>query len=410
MQTIKHIHHEIGGSGGPSGYLRLLSQAINSASPPDDLRLIVEHLPLEPLSTSNSLSDVSLPSPLRETVICSNDDSRVARYLRAWLNRTRRMLEQISDSSRQEIFGHCDLLVVHNVFAAARILELWPLEARDKVVLMTHSPTPLTKEIISSEFCNLPEEELDEHPLVRALVSYETSVMQNVRTVLWPCEESQEGYSDWYEQFKSGAARAIFAETGVIRPTTNGITAEVLRRQWEVSPGQRTVLFIGRPHRHKGFETFLNFACSLRHEQSSKWVFIHAGQQPSPHYDISPIRHIGFQRSQGALYKAADLVMIPNRFSYFDIGALEAISMGARLAISSSGGHKLLLRACPTLPSIPSDLKSPKRLLEEVQALYDTNPARVETFQQCWSRRFTLHHFVANHIHAFRKLLEMKSS
>jgi glycosyltransferase involved in cell wall biosynthesis len=406
VKKIKHLHNMIGGKGGPAGYLGFLSQAIDRFGDLRDIQVSIEQPSPASHVEHSSFSKMLPPNQITEILenkLRDDEVDPITSSLKRWFCNTCEYLSQISPSDCKDFFD-CDLLVVHNVFAAGRIAQLCPEETQAKLLLMTHSPTYLSQEVASYWVPMATDEQVSCNTLVQALIAYETFIMRSLRAVVWPCKESQEGYGLWSQLYRDGLVKTLFAETCVPLPIVPFHPSD-LRRDWEIQPGQRVALFVGRPHKHKGYHQFLALARSAKESGNSNWVFVHAGNWPEPAYDNSLIRHVGFQPFQGPLYLAADLVLVPNQFSYFDIGALEAIGLGARIAISPTGGHKHLLNVCPGIPSIPVFDEAPQLLLDDLHELYDKEPWRKEQSKVCWENRYDIKHFLRYHLAAYQELL-----
>ena len=272
---------------------------------------------------------------------------------------------------------------------------------------MTHSPTFLAHELISAACPTTPEEELNADPCVRALVKREMDTMQAARAVLWPCAQAQEGYPEWWTLFQAGKAACVYAATGAARPEQKIAGAE-MRRQWGIAPDRRIALFIGRPHPHKGFDRFVDWADLNRRRGNSRWVFVHCGNSAASTRDLSSVHLAGYVSDNGAAYLAADLVLIPNKYSYFDLGMLEALSLGAPLALSPTGGHDYLTRTYPVIPTIPdgpAEVTWP--CLEEIAEDYAADPTRRQALRALWEQQFSLRPFYTNHTNLAGQLLKI---
>jgi glycosyltransferase involved in cell wall biosynthesis len=220
--------------------------------------------------------------------------------------------------------------------------------------------------------------------------------MQAARAVLWPCQEAQMGYPAWWELFKAGRVRNVYAETGTIKPVAKA-SPQAMRKSWGVTPDRRVALFIGRPHAHKGFDRFADWADLNKARGNARWTFVHCGSSVGANRDLSALKLAGYVTDNGAAYLAADLVLIPNRHSYFDLGALEAVSLGAKLALAPSGGHGYLVRTCPSIPAIPDGpAEASWQGLEQLAEEYATGEQRQQALLTAWQERFSLAPFYRN--------------
>lgn len=389
---VKHVHPKIEGNAGSPAYLGYLAESARLAGATGDVEIDIRQW----RSGSSSASHKAIG--LEEVVLnarAAYPSSPIASILYAWASDLIGILKGVDEAD--ELLIDCDLLFVHNVYAAGRLLELWPKEARERVVLMTHSPTYLALEVAAHAYEGLADDEIRDDPVQRYFVEYELNVMRSVRTVVWPCAEAQEGYPEWFDLYRQQKVRAHFATTGCTSPKIDKSAAEQ-RRLWDIGSDQKVAVFVGRPHFHKGFDRFVSLADCARAEDP-EWVFVHVGESARTSRDLSSIRNVGFHKVQGPAYLAADLVLVPNRYSYFDFGVLQAMSIGAPLVLTPTGGHKHILRMCPFLPTFSTDdLVGSWRVLKAAAAKHTESREWAMKLQQCWDRNFRLQNMINNHL------------
>jgi glycosyltransferase involved in cell wall biosynthesis len=335
--------------------------------------------------------------------LLSTDTDWVQASFKAAMNDWVGRLDSMDKSTCAKLLD-CDLLVVHENHIAERILRFHPSAAR-KLAMLTHAPTFFVDELATHLFPFIPQQHLEADRVISEYRRHELEVMRSARAVIWPCPEALEGYSEWHRLTLAGAVRNGFAETGVEQPAPKTDAAE-LRRQWGVPPDVRVALFMGRPHPQKGWLRFLEWADWYRRNGQGRWWFFLAGPPPDMAFDLSSIHYLGYVKDYGAALLAADLVVIANLYTYFDLAALEALSLGTRLVVSPTGGNKHLLRACPALGVIPDG--SPEVVcsaFDELAADYANNPEKSASLIKTWETRFSLEPFLRNHQQVAEQLL-----
>lgn len=399
---IRHAHYWIGPAGGPHGYLWYLRMARERARGRDADGYDLKVIPDRPLAIMTMKAERTLRRLIwRHTVLRRMLAGDFTREFNLRVREWARLFGSMSRSYCRSLF-ECDFLFVHDTFFAERLMRTCPTEARRKLVLMTHAPTYYAHQIAGDILPGASEELLYEEPCVKALVQRELETMESARWVVWPCAEAQEGYPEWL----AGTQRSnAFVETGVSCPEI-GLSRDTLRTGWGVSPGQRVALFLGRPHPHKGFDRFVEWADLHKKQGRSDWVFVFGGYDSAGWRDLSSIRHVGYVADNGAAYRTADLVLFPNKYSYLDLGLLEALSLGARVAISPTGGHRYVSNLCATLPRIRDT--SPEESwqdLENVAVQYSKGEDAIVEFVSLWEQRFSLNTFFSGHMRLVQDLL-----
>ncbi len=394
---VRHVHFRIGGSGGPHGYLANLSRAAADLGVPFDVRSLGLELRLGARERFDKFCE-SIPG-LRWILHRSHGEFGLRfRYaVREWRSNLGGL-----DRARAEALVDCDLLFVHDVFLAEELVKLVPRAARERTVLVSHAPTWIAHQIAATLVPELPLEELARAGPVRRLRERELAACEAVRAVLWPYRSAQAGYPGFAESEGAGRSRSIGVVTGVPRPEPRTEPRE-LRRSWGID-SPRIALFMGRAHPDKGFHRFAAWAAAARR---TDWTFAFAGDDPKRwNCDMSSVHKLGYQTDNGAAYLAADLVLMPNRNSYLDIGLLEALALGVPIATTATGGHRDVLKRVPEVIEIPEG--EPEHvwplLAERCEAA--ATEASHQTRRDAWRRWFSPEAFVRAHVAASRALLE----
>jgi glycosyltransferase involved in cell wall biosynthesis len=395
---VRHLHFRVEPGGGPHGYLFNLRQAAASAGERGPVTLEIEALVpsrqpgAPPLARLRALLE-STPGLRRLNWELRGEFAlRFERGAREW----QRNWDGIGRAECRAQF-ECDLLFAHDIFLAQRLVRFCPRESRERLVLMTHAPSFAAHQIAGDLLPDAPEASWRDEPCVRRLRERELEVMQAARAVAWPSPGAREGYPEWMELARRGSARDVYVRTGVPRPVPKAGSRE-LRERWGVPAGRKVALFMGRPHPHKGFDRFVDWADGARRVGAREWTFVFAGAPPKwSRRDLSALHAVGYERDNAAAYLAADLVLLPNRHSYLDIGLLECLALEAAVVASPTGGHRDVMRLCPSLPAIPDG--APEASWAALESLNGEagSTARRRAHGEAWGRHFSPETFLREH-------------
>jgi glycosyltransferase involved in cell wall biosynthesis len=395
---VRHVSDRIAMGGGPYGYLFELREALALDQASGGAQIVVEERPQlarsplvasEPASAGRRLLARALYKLQRYRA------SEFAMRLRAEM-RSESAKWQIDRAAAEELFA-CDVLFVHETFLAEHLVKVDPANARRKLVLMTHAPTFYVEQWAAAVRPDVAGEDLRQERCVREHIAHELEVMRSVRAVAWPAAEAQEGYPEWQHLYRKGSVSSVFVSSGLASPVPKASAAEV-RQRWRIGSESQVVLFMGRPHPHKGFDRFAAWAAASKVRQS-RLIFVFAGPEPHwPGLDTSSVVRIGFERDPAAAYRAADLVVLPNRVAYFDLGLIQCLSLGVPLALSPVGGHRAVTKLCPEIPVLAA--ADPMVVVDELRMFLADDGAR----EACrtagaalWSARYSPIPFVAGH-------------
>ena len=403
---VRHVNQRIAPGGGPPGYLHNLRRAVADRGDRDELRIEVTTIPslgAQPRMgwlERAAMAVARAPGIRRLNYEIQGEFAlRFKQTVADW----RGLYAAIDRRTCQELLA-CDLLFVHDTFLAEPLLANCPREARDRVVLVTHAPTFYAHQIAADLLPDTSEASWRDERVVRSLRHRELEIMQSVRSVAWPFPEAQEGYAEWQSLAARYPRRDVFIRTGVPRPEALR-SREAVRDAWGVAEADRVALFMGRPHADKGFWNYLEWAEAASSVQS-EWIFAFAGQEPKhTRRDLGALRRLGYQSDNGGAYLAADLVVIPNRHSYLDIGLLECLALGVPVATTAVGGHRAVLRLSSAVGQIPEG--APGEVWARLAAAAG-EMARPQSHRErtcLWNTMFSPDIFVEEHLRASEALL-----
>lgn len=383
---LAHLSPSIKRGGGPSGYAFELVSALNNsivALPSHDISFIVlpDHIsvPIVPRALSK-LSRYSNP-----LLIKSSASRRVKAIIEGnrihSLYAVKKILEKITSFQK---------VVCHDIYIADALVRLAPGFTKSNVVLMTHSPSFMVRQVIADELIYSDRRDDLQH-LAQFYLQWELGIYKQVRALLWPCEEAMDGYvKDCPEVV---LLDSLYCSSGVDRPPVSLTRAEQLR-QWHISENQFIILFIGRPHFHKGLYVFEEIA-NLAALRELPFTFVMGGRQPKSSLSSS-IRHLGFIDDNGSAMAAADVNLCPNIETYFDLGVLQAMSLSAPMLLSASGGNKTLFDL--GLDALSYDPLDANQALSQICAMYASNKSHSVNGYDLWLDNYSPLQFAINHI------------
>jgi glycosyltransferase involved in cell wall biosynthesis len=311
------------------------------------------------------------------------------------------------DVSFDPIMWESDLIVLHYVGLIPAVLAM---RRRDQMIaVITHSPTPMFAEVAANDLPQqrgLLEHCLDDRYLKRS-IDRELGLYQSVDCIIAPCPEAHEAYCAcgprWAETFSKEKLQLCMTGTGQPVMQKSG-------KDWRdvlgVAPHQLLAVYVGRNHPHKGTEILLDAINEIDAKTREKVIFVFAGFEYSGP-EIPHARFIGYTTDVGGLVRASDFVINANRYTYFDLFALEALSLGKAMLATNTGGNIVLAKMAPGVRLVPPTKAG---LAEGIQAL-----SRLESSELCelgrvnysaWENQFSLQVFADQHLMAYERILQ----
>ncbi len=205
--------------------------------------------------------------------------------------------------------------------------------------LMPHQPTELSKEVavLYQHKYKVPY-----HFVYNLLVQRELSGYQNAEFLISPTKWSLDGY--FLEDSESRSIIENKKKSFVVstaKAPRQSIDRETMRKKLGITNSQLAIGFLGRYIEDKGFDQFLRIARSQ--ENKKGLLFFSAGTGPIALSDSDNVNNLGWRSDIGDIIKALDLVLIPNRLTYFDLLPIECLMLGTPVAVTPTGGNRWLL-------------------------------------------------------------------
>ncbi|WP_298628288.1 glycosyltransferase [uncultured Thermus sp.] len=309
-------------------------------------------------------------------------------------------LSQVEEMKRSRV------LVFHEWWLAHAYLEKVGRQEGQKVLLMSHSPVEWAREYADT---------LKSYagPSLLWEVVYGLYAKKELRTwsscdgLVAPSRHSLEGYFPGNGRKRIRELRVLELPTGVQELVPKRPLEEV-RRTWGLPQEAMVLGFFGRRHPHKGYDIFYRLAL-LALGRMPELVFVSAGNGPLAPPPVPNLRHLGFLAGEelADAINACDLILVPNRVTYFDLVILEAMSLGKPVITTRIGGARSIL--APGVYLVDHAQLGPEELLRLVAHLAQRREALSEAGREnrrVYEERYSLKAFARRHCQAAEALLE----
>ncbi|EBQ5309215.1 glycosyltransferase family 4 protein, partial [Salmonella enterica] len=221
----------------------------------------------------------------------------------------------------------------HSVPVAARLLKL-NKNKTVKIGLMPHGPVSYTTETlddVESKYGKIYFRGF----YFRIMSLLENNIFNKVDFVTVAAREGMESYQDINIQYEY----KLFEVTSGLPPLICNTNKSDARKLLDIPDDKFIVGFFGRYNRHKGYDFFYDEVISSANE---KVFFISAGIGPIIKKEAHNYKNFGWRSDINNLITACDIIVIPNRHTYFDLLPLECFSLSRPVAVSLIGGNKKL--------------------------------------------------------------------
>lgn len=213
---------------------------------------------------------------------------------------------------------------------------------KGKILFTMHSPVPFHME--SNENIKKHHKFLGLFLNKHAFSYMDKYVFDHADYIVLPCVEAEESYYFHWKAYKKiherNKEKYRYIPTGIVGAKAK-IDADEYRNSLGYSKDDFIVAYVGRHNEIKGYDRIINMAKKLNNENIK---FLVGGKEfPLKGPELSNWKEIGWTNDPYSLVNSANVFILPNRETYFDIVMLETLSLGKNSLISNTGGNKVII-------------------------------------------------------------------
>ncbi|MDW2994951.1 MAG: glycosyltransferase [Alphaproteobacteria bacterium] len=204
-----------------------------------------------------------------------------------------------------------------------------------KLMLMSHSPQPPSEEIYERALANQESDALEQ---LKYWQEIEKRAFETADIYIFPSKEALTCYTDKMKYLPDliQKKRIVYIRTGCEQLKSDATKLEI-RKKYNINT-KFVICYIGRHNSIKGYDKLQEIASCILKQRKDVSFLIGGAFGP-----IQPLKHerwIEIGRCNPAeVLKAADLFVLPNKQTYFDLILLEVLSTGTPCLASGTGGN-----------------------------------------------------------------------
>ena len=226
--------------------------------------------------------------------------------------------------------------------------------------------------------------------------------------LIFPCEEAEEPYeNNWvgYASFKQkNRAKYRYLLTG-INPCRAKETKECIRKRYGIPASAFVVCYVGRHNEIKGYDNLKLIGKTLLEKHDNLYILVAGKEEPLTRLEHERWIEVGWTDDPHSIINAADVFLLPNKETYFDLVMLEVLSLGKIIIASRTGGNKYFERMdTPGIRLFESNEKAVTLTEEIMLTSMEERNVLEESNKILFEQHFTAATFADNYIRLINSL------
>ena len=311
--------------------------------------------------------------------------------------------------AKKKSYAKCDLneyQVVHfhnvkDMYEARTSLETY----KGIVVLTSHSPKPFSYEIYEDIISDFEKKYFGK--LYKKLIVMEKYAFNRADYIIFPCEDAEEPYYKKWNEYKDiherNKNKYRYLLTGTSKCTAKIPEAEY-RKEKKVPENAFVVSYAGRHNQTKGYDKLKVIGKKLL-KYPDIYFMVAGKEEPLKGLEDPRWIEIGWTKDPHSMIQAADLFVLPNEETYFDLIMLEVLSLGKIVVASRTGGNKFFEKIDAPGIMLYSNEEEAIKLIEKVRNMGAKERKYLEEKNyQLFGQNFSNRVFAGNYINLINSL------
>ena len=327
---IWDLNFELENSGGPAGYLYNIKKFIDSNDKRTDIVFLSDVYTKVTKKNNNELVNCSkkIKNPL---FVALTDIYRTLRFLR---NKTSLSLLSKVDLNNYDVIHFHSPIDLYLAFDVIR-------DFKGIIMLTSHSPESMASEIVNHIY-NCRKSCL-KHWSYSYLSKAEYQAFERADYIMFPTPYSSEPYFK-DEKLKSlllaKHERIVYCPTSILDIDYKQRDDHFFQKLCNIPSNTFHVVYIGRHNVVKGYKDLKHIAQKAIQKDANMYFIIAGKEEPITGLSSKNWIELGWTNNAAEIINNADVFILPNRETYFDLIALEVLRAGTPIIMSRTGGNK----------------------------------------------------------------------
>ena len=385
-------------SGGPSGYLNNIYKFIKSTSGYENIHFISELVDKAkdvPKNTSSNVKLNYIKKVFRRFFVGPLKLITTLYKYTVW--KENKNTPQLKNGYSYSDF---DIIHFHHTYHLATYHSALKANGYSGVILLTtHSPQPLAHELLS-----LSPNRIITKIIRPRIEKAEANAWTKADNIVFPVQDAIYVYESnpYLKTFiEKNHSKFKYCPTG-ISETYNSHNTDI-RAKLQIPQDAIIVTYIGRHNEIKGYPELKKIGTQIIHAHDNIYFIIAGKEEPIQGLTHKQWIELGWVNYGNDLMNQSDIFILPNKDTYFDLIAIEALRAGVPILMTLTGGNRYFKKTYNT-PGLffyeYGDNKTAENIILTIAKLKYTTG--IDLFRnsnvQLFREHFTTRTFVNNYI------------
>lgn len=395
-KVLIYLHKdELAPTGGPIGYNYNLLQGLNEIGLTNEKRSV----------------DICF---LAGRSISSNVNSKINSIKNDWIKSVIKTLKSIYKKGNLLYgFKHVSAVDLNEYDAVHfhRTLDLYRVkdslkDFKGKVILTSHTPTMPAKEVFSllTDF-----EKKYMSWFYKRLPEIDEYAFDKADYIIFPCPEAEEPYYHEWPNYQDvhdrNKEKYLYMPTGTEKKVAKENRSDI-RKKFNIPDDAFVVSYVGRHNEIKGYSDLKEIGNKILQKYSNIFFIIAGKEGPLFGLDNSRWIEVGWTNDPASIINSADMFLLPNRETYFDLVMLEVLSLGQIVLASNTGGNKYFSKFQQNGVILYTTNEEAEMEIENILAMteFERNSRR-QSNKELYEHKFTNKVFAYNYLSLLGEIL-----
>lgn len=270
---------------------------------------------------------------------------------------------------------------------------------KGKVVLQSHTPTISHKEIIDYL---TPWERKHMMWYYKKLEEIDVYAFNRADYIIFPCPEAEEPYYNNWDKYASIKEQKKdnyrYLLSGTSKRTAVRSRSQVCK-EYGIPEDAFIINYVGRHNEIKGYDNLKKIGLQILEKYPNAYMLVAGAEFPLTRPQHERWIEVGWTKDPHSLIAAADVFILPNKETYFDLVMLEVLSLGAIVVASHTGGNKYFDKISAEGIFTYKSIDEAVTLIENIQSLPIEKKRHLkESNIKLFNEKFSLEVFGKNYV------------